>query len=158
MRIINKQFFLSTLLFLAILLSGCAGIKEVCKGIAGVSTQVLEDTRKDGLSQVIGYDLLTCHNKIKSILKEEGAYIYADDLSKDMLALYISEEDTTPVGVFLTEKSKGSTLVEVSSPSTYGKETISNLLFDTLNRELKGEPKKGHIDAVKTKTKTNKIR
>jgi len=143
--------FIPVILFLAILLSGCAGVREVCKGVAGVSTKILEDTRKDSLSKVIKYDLITCHNRIKSILKEAGSYIYADDLSKDMLALYVSEEDTTPVGVFLTQRSKGSTLVEVSSPSTYGKEKIAKLLFDNLNRELNEQTKKGQVNATQTK-------
>jgi hypothetical protein len=132
-------------------MSGCAGTKEVCKGFLGVSTKVLEDGRKDALKKEIGYDLITCHNRIRSILKEGGAYIYADDLSKDMLALYVSEEDTTPVGVFLTEQSKTVTLVEVTSPSTYGKEKISKLLFDTLTKELKPKTMKGQADVNQTK-------
>jgi len=129
---------LCTFLFLlTILFSGCVSPKEACKGFLGVSTKVLEDERKDALKKEIGYDLITCHNRIRSILRKGGSYIYADDLRKDMLALYVSEEDTTPVGVFLTEQSKTVTLVEVSSPSTYGKEKIAKLLFDTLTKELK---------------------
>jgi hypothetical protein len=128
-------------------MSGCAGAREVCKGIAGVSTKVLEDTREGALSKVIGYDLITCHNRIRAILKTNGSYIYADDLNADMIAIYVSEEDTTPVGIFLTERGFNSTFVEVSSPSTYGKEKIAKLLFDTLTKELK----KGQADVTQIK-------
>ena len=129
-----------------ILISGCAGVREVCKGLAGISTKVLEDNRENALSKVIGYDLVTCHNRIRSILKGNGSCIYADDLNNDMIAIYVSEEDTTPVGVFLTDRGMSSTFVEVSSPSIYGKEKIAKLLFDTLTRELK----KGQTDVTQT--------
>jgi len=141
-------------LFLTIFLSGCASAKEVCKGFLGVSTKVLEDGRKDALKKEIGYDLITCHNRVRVILKEEGCVIYADDLKKDMLAVYLSEEDTTPVGVFLTEKSGWMTLIEVSSPSTYAKEKIAKLLFETLTMEIRkkaGNAEKGQVDATQTK-------
>ncbi|MBP7835892.1 MAG: hypothetical protein KA022_00250 [Candidatus Omnitrophica bacterium] len=146
----TTRYLLPTCLFLAILLSGCAGTKEVCKGILGVSTQVLEDGRKDALKKEFGYDLVTCHNRVRAILKKNKSYIYADNLEKDMLALYISEEDTTPVGIFFTEKSKRRTLVEVASPSTYGKELIAKIVFNGLTESLTPKSEKGKVDAAKT--------
>ena len=134
------------ILSFVILISGCACVREVCKGLAGISTKVLEDKREEASTKVIGYDLITCHNRIRSILKAGGSCIYADDLNNDMIAIYVSEEDTTPVGVFLTDRGMSSTLVEVSSPSIYGKEKIAKLLFDTLTRELK----KGQTDVTQT--------
>ncbi len=139
-------------LFLTIFLSGCAQTKEACKGILGVSTKALEDGRKDALKKEFNYDLISCHNKIRSILKIAGSYIYCDDLEKDILALYVSQEDTTPVGIFLTETTKEKTLVEVSSPSIYGKELISKLVFDGLAGNLEPALKKGLTDASKSKT------
>jgi hypothetical protein len=163
MRHFNKQLFLYTkyyilytFLFLVILLSGCAGAKEVCKGFLGVSTKVLEEGRKDAIKKEFNYNLITCHNKIRTILKDAGSYIYCDDLEKDMLALYVSEEDTTPVGVFLTERGKFRTLVEVSSPSTYGKEIIAKTIFASLRIGITKLPEKGLIDASKAKTEHKK--
>ncbi|MDO8661868.1 MAG: hypothetical protein Q7K98_01420 [Candidatus Omnitrophota bacterium] len=145
------MYMLYTFLFLTILLSGCAQTKEVCKGVLGVSTEVLEDGRKEAIKKEFNYDLITCHNKIRSILKIAGSYIYCDDLQKDILALYISGEDTTPVGIFLTETGKEKTLVEVSSPSIYGKESISKLVFEGLAGNLDPALKKGLTDADKAK-------
>lgn len=141
------HLFVICVLSFVILISGCAQTKEVCKGVLGVSTKVLEDGRKEAIKKEFNYDLVTCHNKVRSILKVSGAYIYCDDLEKDMLALYVSEEDTTPVGIFLTETGKEKTLVEVSSPSVYGKESTSKLVFEGLIGNLSPALKKGQIDA-----------
>jgi hypothetical protein len=73
-----------------------------------------------------------------------------------MLALYVSEEDTTPVGVFLTERGKFRTLVEVSSPSTYGKEKIAQTIFDSLTTGITKPGEKGLINANKAKTEHKK--
>jgi len=143
-------------LLFTVMLAGCAGAREVCKGMLGVSTKVLEDGRKDAIKKEFNYDLVTCHNKIKAILKDTGAYIYCDDVKKDMLAVYVSEEDTTPVGVFLTETSKNRTLVEVSGPSTYGKEIISKAIFESLTTGTTKPVQKGLINASKAKTEHKK--
>lgn len=145
------MYILYTFLFLTILLSGCAGTKEVCKGLLGVSTKVLEDNREYAIKKEFGYDLITCHNKIRAILKNTGSCIYNDDLVKDMLAVYVSEEDTTPAGIFLTERGKDVTLVEVSSPSTYAKEKIAKTIFDALTTGIIPTEEKGQIDAGKLK-------
>lgn len=145
-----RYYALGTFLFLAVLLSGCAGTKEIYKGVLGISTQVLEDGRKDALKKEFGCDLITCHNRVRAILKKNKSYIYADNLEKDLLALYISEEDTTPVGIFFTEAGKRRTLVEVASPSVYGKELIAKIVFDGLTESLTPKPKKGQVDAAKT--------
>ena len=128
-----------------VFLAGCSGTKEVLKGLAGVSTKVLEEGRKDALKKDFNYDLMTCYNDTKAILTRDGSYIYADELkSKRMIAIYISYEDTTPVGIFFSEISEGQTRVEISSPSIYGKETIAKRLFTALEKG-----KKGQINAVK---------
>jgi hypothetical protein len=144
------------LILAALLLSGCCGFKERVKGFVGVSTKVLEDNRVSAVKKEFPYDLVTAHVKIKAILRdyvyqvdgieEESAgkggkvYIYSDDLQIDLIACYLSETDTTPVGIFLTETSKDKTLVEVSSPSTYAKEFVAKFLFTQLDVSL--QPKK----------------
>jgi len=87
------------------------------------------------------------HKKIIDVLKKEGAYVYRDDLSRNLIALYLSETDTTPVGVFLTEVDKGNTRIEVSSPSTYGKEVIADIIFSSLSGTRKPKVGKGISDA-----------
>ncbi|MFA5063349.1 MAG: hypothetical protein WC578_04710 [Candidatus Omnitrophota bacterium] len=143
--------FVICVLSFVILASGCVSPREACKGFLGVSTKVLEDTRSGAIKKEFNFDLITCHNKIRLILKETGSYIYCDDLDKDMIAVYVSEEDTTPVGIFLTELNKRSTLIEISSPSTYGKETIAKTIFESLTTGTIKKQKEGLIDAGKNK-------
>jgi len=117
-------------------LSGCAGLKEAAKGFAGVSTNSLEGTRKNAVKKTYNIDSYTAHKKIKDILKAREAYVYKDDPALGLIAVYVSATDTTPVGVFLTETGKNITLVEVSSPSTYGKETVSKFIFNYLDGKI----------------------
>ena len=131
----NMRFILVAICcLLAAVLSGCATIKEVGKGFAGVSTQVLEDKRKDALKQSFALGYESCYNKVKDILGR-GANrpcIYAEDSKKKMIAIYLSSTDTTPVGIFFTEEAGGKTLIEISSPSIYAKEEIANRIFNGL--------------------------
>jgi nucleoside diphosphate kinase len=132
------NFFKSLIAYLAcgILvfnLLGCAKIKETVKGISGVSTKILEDNRESAIRKEFNYDYNTCYNKIKKILKAEGCYIYSQELKKHLIAVYLSQEDTTPVGVFFREIDSEKTEVEVSSPSTYAKELIAERISAKLN-------------------------
>ncbi len=129
MRIFAICVFLSL-----ILINGCASIKEAAKGIAGVSTKALEDNRASAITKVFHYDYFICYTKTLDILKHIGTYIYAQDIKKHMIAVYVSEQETTPVGVFFKEIDKTNTRVEVSSPSTYAKEFISLKLFPALEK------------------------
>jgi len=147
------------IVLLAIFLSGCISFNETIKGFAGVSTKVLEDNRGSAIKKDFAYDLLTAHTKIREILRgykyttestDESAtisnnqvYVYSDDLRNDLIACYLSQTDTTPVGIFLTEVSKGRTLVEVSSPSIYAKEFVAKFLFAGLADSLKPKKDKG---------------
>jgi hypothetical protein len=123
-------------------LSGCATLKEVGKGFSGVSTKVLEDKRKDALKKSFALGYNDCYTKVKDILakdisgKEDNApYIYSEDSRKKMMAIYVSQADTTPVGIFFTEVAGGaSTLIEISSPSTYAKEEIANIIFTGIDK------------------------
>lgn len=162
----NSCFILATTLcFLSAVLSGCATIKEMGKGFAGISTKVLEDTRKDALKKSFPLDYDSAYSKVKKILRKEGergketkeikeaegSYIYAEDPAKKMIAVYVSETDTTPVGIFFTVEGKDKTLIEVSSPSVYAKEYIAKNIFTGIDELLNPTQKETKTD-VKEKT------
>jgi hypothetical protein len=111
---------------------GCSTITETAKGFLGISTKILEEKRKDAIRQSFKYDYETCFNKTIKILKELKAYIYREDKKRHLIAIYVSREDTTCVGIFFTEIDADNTQVEVSSPSTSAKENIATQLFAKL--------------------------
>jgi hypothetical protein len=113
-------------------LAGCATLKEAARGFAGISTKALEENRKDALKKDFPYDYKTCYDKAKKFISESESYIYDEDAGKKMIAIYLSEEDTTPVGIFFKEITSNSTQVEVSSASTFAKEFIAGKLFKAL--------------------------
>jgi hypothetical protein len=112
-----------------ILLGGCATILEGAKAVMGISTKSLEEGRKDAIVKIFNYDYSTCYAKTQTILKQIKAYIYAQDKQEYMIAIYVSNTDTTPVGLFFKEIDTNNTQIEVSSPSKYAKETIAKRLF-----------------------------
>lgn len=137
MRIFAFCVFLSV-----ILINGCTSIKEAAKGFAGVSTKELEAGRGSAILKTFEYDYFDMFIKSLDVLKDMKSYIYTQDIKKHMIAIYVSEEDTTPVGIFFKEISATSTQVEVSSPSIFAKELISDKLFKALSAqsgEKKGE-------------------
>ncbi len=132
----------STVLFFlvsAVFLGGCAGIKEGAKGFLGISTKAIEDSRKSAMAKTFNYNFDLCYDKTVRVLKNMGAYIYDKDSDRKMVAFYISQEDTTVVGVFFTALDANSTRLEVASPSTYGKELIAKRLFSALDKALAGQ-------------------
>ena len=114
---------------------GCAAITEGAKGFSGVSTKALEEARKDAILKPFRYDYFTCYTKTLDILEKIGAYIYAQNIKKHRIAIYVSEADTTAVGLFFKEVDANNTQVEVSSPSTYAKELIAQKVFSALTSE-----------------------
>ena len=150
----NKQFVL-VLLFMVLNLYGCAAIKEGARGFFGISTKVLEEGRKEAFSKSFNYGYADCFEKTKQVLLEKYSYIYAGDLKQRMLAVYVSAEDTTPVGIFFKEVDANNTLIEVSSPSTNAKEKISKRVFDRilgldkLEKEKENQEEKGVSSAGK---------
>lgn len=157
----KRQAWLLFIVFLLLVnLSGCATIKETAKCVAGVSTKVLEDGRKDAIKKTFNCDHNTCYNKALEKLKQIGTYIYAEDRKKQMIAVYVHKAtepetatseneftitDTTPVGIFFKEIDAKNTQIEVSSPSTSAKEFISTKIFSALERE----PEEGKSDEKK---------
>jgi len=133
---VKKFGFWSVILIFAVCslsFSGCAAIKEGGRCLIGVSTKEVERSRSGAITKSFNYDYNACYSKTKGILKNIGSYIYAQN--KNMIAIYISEEDTTPVGLFFKEVDANNTQIEVSSPSTYAKELIAAKVFSALEGE-----------------------
>ncbi len=115
--------------------SGCGvWLKEGLQGVAGVSTKVLEDKLSSALTREFNLDYNTVYSKAKDILKNINTHIYAIDNSKNLIAIYVSETDTTPVGIFFKGLNKTKTQVRVSSPSPHAKELIAGKLFAGLEK------------------------
>jgi hypothetical protein len=126
---------LSALVFLGCFLSGmlgCASITEMARGFLGVSTRCLQEERKNAASHIFDYDYFTAYTRTMDTLKKIQAYVYFKNIKKHMIAIYVSETDTTPVGIFFQEIGKNSTKIEVSSPSSFARDAISAKLFSAL--------------------------
>lgn len=94
----NSLFIACCLLSLSLI--GCATVMESAKGIAGLSTKSLEESRKDAVTKTFNHGYDACFDKSKKALNNMGTYIYTQDRKKQMIAVYISELDTTPAGIF----------------------------------------------------------
>jgi hypothetical protein len=124
-------------------LTGCATIKENVRAIAGVSTLELEAGRKSAIAKTFNYDYFTTYTKTMDALTQLGGYIYAKDIKKQMIAIYVSETDTTPVGFFFKEIDLSNTQIEVSSPSSYAKQYFAEKLFSGLEKPATTEKTTG---------------
>ena len=149
MKIVKRYCSIVLLFYCSIVLLGCATIKEAAKGFMGISTQSLEKARKDAIIKTFNYDYFACYTKTMDVLKSMQAYIYTQSIKKHMIAIYVSEEDTTPVGLFFKEIDAANTQVEVSSLSTYAKEFISGKVFPVLDKKITLEELEAQIHAKK---------
>lgn len=142
MKMVNSVI-ISFLLFDSI---GCATIKEGGRALAGISTKVLEEHRKEAIVKKFDFDYKTSYAKIKDFLVARGSYIYTEDTKKHLIALYVSKEDTAPVGLFFTELNPASTQVEISSASTFAKEFIAKRVSMAFEAGGALEDEKGQSD------------
>lgn len=135
----REKTFLVFLVFIILSwnLSGCACVKEAARGFAGISTKALEEARKNAQVKTFRQDYFSCYTKVLDILQQIGSHVYSQNIKKHMIAIYVSGEDTTAVGIFFKEIDKNSTQVEVSSPSTFAKEMISLKVFSALESPAK---------------------
>lgn len=156
MKIIKRYCIILLLGYSVTGLLGCETVKEGAKGFLGVSTRSLEEARNNAITKTFGYDYDTCHAMVKDILKRMKACVYAQDSKKHMIAIYVSEQDTTPVGVFFKQIDKTSTQVEVSSRSTYAREFISEKMFSVLDKKITIEELEAQINAKEKKEDENK--
>jgi len=145
----ESNYFVICYLSCAILIGGCASLKESVRGFAGVSTKILEESRKDATARTFNFNYNVCHDKVKAALKEIESYIYSEDKVKHMIAVYVSASDTTPVGIFLKEIDANNTEIQVSSPSTYAKDTVAKNVFSVLDGTYKPSLEKGNPDENK---------
>jgi len=139
MKYWNRFSLFAICCLLSVVFSGCATVKELGKGFVGVSTQVLEEKRKDALKKSFALDYNRCYLRVKDILsqKNKEVYIYAQDYKEKLIAVYLSPTDTTPVGIFFTQEPGGNTLIEISSASIYAKEEIANRIFTGIDELIK---------------------
>lgn len=148
--LILKQFML---FFLIISLAGCANtranIVEAAKCVAGFSTKVLDDQRPNAIKKTFALDLKDCSALIRDTLTRTHSYIYAEDQKRNFTAIYLSEAETTPVGIYLTAVDAARTQVEVSSPSTYAKETVLKRISQSVDNKLHPKTEKGSADVKK---------
>ncbi len=144
----RKVNFISIVFIVLFTLTGCAKSREMWRGFTGVSTRILEDKRGEAIKKSFALDYNHSYLKVKEVLGSKGneAYIYAEVPREKLIAVYLSETDTTPVGIFFTEAPAGTTLVEISSPSIYAKEEISRRVFSGLNELLKPAPQEKKSD------------
>jgi hypothetical protein len=133
------------------ILSGCVSPKEAWRGFAGISTKVLEEGRDKALAKEFAYDQPVCYDKVIGILDDLKAYVYAKDKDRSFIAVYVTQTDTTPVGLFFTAGPAGRTKIEVTSPSTFARESFSAKLFGALDKSLKA--KKVDVELKKVEDK-----
>lgn len=129
-------------LFLAVLLGGCAGMRGGIRSIAGTSTKEIENSRGRSIKKVFKYDYFSCYAKTQDILRRIGAYIYAEDKKQDLIAIYVSKKDTTPVGLFFQDIDSIHTQIEVCSPSTFARDLIAEKIFASLETSFNQDEKK----------------
>lgn len=139
----NKLILVLIFAFCIFNFVGCVTIKEKAEGFLGISTREVEQARAGAIKKQFAYDYNTCYAKTKEALKQIGCYVYAEDHKKQLIAVYASSEDTTPVGVFFTSIDSANTQIEISSPSSYTKDTISAKIFAILSPK----PEEGKTDA-----------
>ncbi|MDD5655344.1 MAG: hypothetical protein WC478_04670 [Candidatus Omnitrophota bacterium] len=125
----GRLLALSAVVLLSFSLFGCSGFKEHMKGFMGISTREIEAGRQTAVTRTVDYDYGTTYKMTLEALKYLGSYVYAGDMNKHMLAVYRSETDTTPVGVYFTAMSASATRIEVSSPSTFTKNEVARRIF-----------------------------
>ncbi|MCX5710045.1 MAG: DUF3568 family protein [Candidatus Omnitrophica bacterium] len=136
---LKYKMILFLVLVSSITLCGCSTVKELSKGALGVSTKVLEEGRKDAIKKDFNRDYDTCYKTTKDSLNKIQAYIYAEEPAKNMIAIYVTASDTTPVGIFFKSIDKNNTTIEVSSPSVYARELISTKLWLGMEGKLQEE-------------------
>ena len=118
------------------LVGGCVGVREGTRGVLGISTKVLEDTKPQAAIKSFAFALDACSAAVEEELAAAGAYVYARDPEKHLTAVYGSPADTTPVGIFLEPVDGETTKVLVSSPSSPARDFLSGKLFSALDAKL----------------------
>ncbi len=115
---------------LCLFMCGCStcGNVNVWREVTGTSTKGVEAARVDAMKKILDYDYKTCYEKVEACLKKMP-YVSVYYKDKGMIAIYVTNPNTTSVGIFFTETDSGHTQVDVSSESTPTKEWVANSIF-----------------------------
>ncbi len=127
-----KEILLIATLIGIIIFSGCTCLKERLKGFLAISTRELEQGRAEAIVKIVDYDFKDCYQKIERILADIGSYVYSK--KSDLIAVYISQVDTTPAGIFFKEIDTNRTQLEIVSPAKDTKEYLAQEIFSALQK------------------------
>jgi len=127
------------------LFTGCAGVKETVRSVAGISTKEIEKSRENSIKKVFKCDYFTCYSKTQDALKHIASVVYAEDKKQDLIAIYVSQKDTTPVGLFFQEIDNLHTQIEISSPSSFARDLIAEKIFANLEASFYQDEKERKI-------------
>ena len=112
-------------------LLGCASlkerVKEGAKQFLAISTKEIENVRDEAIVRIVDCDYSSCYERVQQRLAAIGSYIYARE--KDLIAVYISETDTTPAGIFFKEIDGQKTELAIASPAKDTKEYLAENIF-----------------------------
>lgn len=131
-----KYFCKAVLVFLvAVVLSGCAGLKDVPATIWGSSTRVLEDKRSNTLSKTYEKGYWECFRTAVRVLEKKKYVIFKkDEVRGLMIVMGIpGAVNTTEVGVFVVELGEQQTRIELTSLSTNAKRRLAKSLFNGID-------------------------
>ena len=133
MKIGRRDTMALQVVLAALLLSGCATTRDLGAGIAGLSTAPIEDSWGTALTRVVEEDYKACYARIEELLKKMPVKVYAK--RKEMIALFETSVNTTPVGIYLTPIDDTHTQIAIASPSTTAKEWIAACVFSGKPRQ-----------------------
>lgn len=118
--------------YCVIALAGCVCLKEGIKGFLAISTTDIENSKDKAIVKIVDCDYDSCYRKVEERLIEIGSYIYAK--RKDLIAVYISQKDTTPAGIFFKEVNGQKTQLEIASPAADTREYLADKIFSVLEK------------------------
>ena len=119
----------ATILASALAQASYAGVDQGLKALVGFATSEVEESRPRAYAKTFNYDFNACYSMVEGIFsKMPKTTIYAK--SEYMIAVYYTDPNTTPVGVYIVQAGSGRTQVQVSSPSSSAKEWVAKNLFN----------------------------
>ncbi|MCX7927345.1 MAG: hypothetical protein N2606_04340 [Candidatus Omnitrophica bacterium] len=134
MQFLNRKNISFVIFIFLFFIMGCASVKEASRGLAGISTQALEERFPGGRTIKVKMDYDNCVNQTRILLKQAGAYIYKDSPQRKLIAVYVSETDTTPVGLFFESIDEKNTYITFTSQSDYARDYIAEKVEAAFNK------------------------
>lgn len=120
---------------LAVMLSGCAGLKDVPATVWGSSTRVLEDKRGNAMSKTYEKGYWEVFRTAVKVLEKKRFVIFKKDEVRGLMIVMgvPGAVNTTEVGVFFVELNEQQTRVELTSLSTNAKRRLAKSLFNGID-------------------------